>query len=314
MTTPHIVFLDRATFAHDIVWRRPAYVHQWDEYASTDAKQTNARIGHAHVIITNKVRIDRVALDMAPYLRWILVAATGMDNIDLQACRERGVRVQNVMGYGTASVAEHVFAMMLALRRNLPAYQRSVLAGRWQESGQYCYHDFAIGELYGATLAIIGSGTIGSEVARLGSAFGMRVILAERKHQTPRAGRIAFNAALNAADIISLHCPLTADTRNLLAAREFALMQRRPLLINTARGGLIDTTSLIAAIQQGQIAGVGLDVATVEPLRADDPLQAIVNLPNVMITPHIAWASRTAQQRLADQLAAELDTFIMHMN
>jgi glycerate dehydrogenase len=310
MTTPLIAFLDRDTFAAEIAFARPAAAHRWAEYPRTAAGEIVERIADATVVIVNKVPLSGATLAQAPRLRLVLVAATGTDNVDLEACRERGIRWQNVVGYGTSSVVDHVFTLILALRRNLIAYRDSVIAGRWQKSGQFCFHDYSIRELRGARLVLIGSGTIGREVARIGEAFGMETILAARKGEPARDGRVAFDDAIAAADIISLHCPLTAETRGLLSQREFGLMKRRPVLINTARGALIDAPALVEAIRSEQLSAVGLDVLAVEPPAPDNALQAILALPNVIITPHIAWAGRAAQQRLADMLCSNLDKFL----
>lgn len=307
VTNPVIVFLDRATLAPEIALRHPDCPHEWREYDRTAPEQTAERVRDASVVIVNKVRLDRTAIEAAPKLRLVLVAATGTDNIDLEACRARGIPVRNVAGYGAASVAEHVFTLVLALRRNLIAYRQSVLDGRWEESGQFCYHDFPIRELRGARLVLVGSGAIGGEVGRLGAAFGMEVVAAARKG-TPVAGdRVSFDEALATADVISLHCPLTPETRNLLGPREFALMARRPILVNTARGALIDGPALVEAVGAGQVSGVGLDVLAAEPIAPDDPVRAILHHPGVIVTPHVAWGGRAAQQRVADVLSEHLE-------
>lgn len=310
MNQPHIVFLDRGTFAPEIIFTRPARPHTWIEYERTAGDEISARIAEATVVIVNKVPLRADTLAQAPQLRLILVAATGTDNIDMEACKQRGIKVQNVVGYGTTSVAEHVFALMLALRRNLLAYRDSVQAGRWQQSGQFCYHDYAIQALRGGRLVLIGSGTIGHEVARLAAAFGMEVVYAARKGEPPSDDRMQFDSAIATADVISLHCPLTAQTRGLLGEREFALMQRKPILINTARGALIDSAAAVAAIGNHQLSALGIDVLSTEPMRDDDPLRALLGHPNVIITPHVAWAGRDAQQRLADMLTEYLEEFL----
>ncbi|QCG99329.1 D-2-hydroxyacid dehydrogenase (plasmid) [Azospirillum sp. TSA2s] len=307
---PVIVVLDAATLAPGIALRRPAVPHAWRDFDRTAAGDTAERLRDATVAVVNKVRLDRATLDAAPGLRLVLVAATGMDNIDLDACAERGIAVRNVVGYGAATVAEHVFALVLALRRNLIAYRQSVLDGRWEESGQFCYHDFPVRELQGSRLALIGSGAIGGAVGRIAEAFGMEVVVAARKGRAAEPGRVSFEEALATADVLSLHCPLTPETRGLFDAQAFARMERRPILINTARGALIDGPALVDAVTAGRVSGVGLDVLAVEPITPDDPVRAILRHPNVIVTPHVAWAGRAAQQRIAETLSSALDEFL----
>ncbi|WP_207484480.1 D-2-hydroxyacid dehydrogenase [Arenibaculum pallidiluteum] len=310
MTKPVIVFLDRGTLAPDVALLRPSTPHEWREYDATSHSEAAGRIRDATVVIVNKVRLDHPVIEQAPGLRLVLVAATGTDNVDLEACRRRGIPVRNVVGYGATSVAEHVLALVLALRRNIVAYRQSVLAGRWEESGQFCYHDFPIAELSGSRLMLVGGGAIGSEVGRLARAFGMDVVAAGRKGAPAAEGRIRFDEGLATADVISLHCPLTPETRHLLGAREFALMERRPILVNTARGALVDGTALVEAVRAGRLSGVGLDVLAAEPIAADDPVRAILELPSVIVTPHVAWAGRAAQLRVAEVLSRELEMFL----
>nr|WP_247882888.1 D-2-hydroxyacid dehydrogenase [Azospirillum sp. TSA2s] len=310
MPAPVIVVLDAATLAPGIALRRPAVPHAWRDFDRTAAGDTAERLRDATVAVVNKVRLDRATLDAAPGLRLVLVAATGMDNIDLDACAERGIAVRNVVGYGAATVAEHVFALVLALRRNLIAYRQSVLDGRWEESGQFCYHDFPVRELQGSRLALIGSGAIGGAVGRIAEAFGMEVVVAARKGRAAEPGRVSFEEALATADVLSLHCPLTPETRGLFDAQAFARMERRPILINTARGALIDGPALVDAVTAGRVSGVGLDVLAVEPITPDDPVRAILRHPNVIVTPHVAWAGRAAQQRIAETLSSALDEFL----
>lgn len=309
MNEPLIVFLDRATMAPEIPLRRPGAPHEWREYDRTSASQAAERIRDATVAIVNKVRLDRAAIEGARNLRLVLVSATGTDNVDVEACRERGIPVRNVVGYGATSVAEHVFSLVLALRRNLVAYRQSVLDGRWEASGQFCYHDYPVTELRGSRLVLVGGGAIGGEVGRIGGAFGMEVVVAARKGAKPGPGRVAFDEALASADVISLHCPLTPETRGLLGEREFGLMRRRPILVNTARGALIDGPALVEAMREGKLSGVGLDVLAVEPIAADDPVRAIIGRSDVIVTPHVAWAGRAAQKRVADTLSEEMDSF-----
>ncbi|MDQ5918744.1 MAG: glycerate dehydrogenase, partial [Pseudomonadota bacterium] len=239
--------------------------------------------------------------------------ATGTNNVDLEACRARGIVVSNIRGYAVHTVPEHAIALMLALSRNLIGYRESVQAGRWQQSDQFCFFDHPIRDLHGATLAIIGSGSLGDGVARLAEAFGMTVLKAERKGANVcRPGYVPFAEALATADIVSLHCPLTADTQGLIGAAELQSMKRSALLINTSRGGLVDEAALVQALKEGWIAGAGFDVLTKEPPKDGNPLLSpeLLALPNFLLTPHVAWASRPAMQALADQLIANIEAFV----
>jgi glycerate dehydrogenase len=241
------------------------------------------------------------------------VAATGTNIVDLDACRRRGIVVANVRGYAEHTVPEHVFALLLALARNLLAWRASVQAGRWQQSDQFCLFDHPIRDLHGATLGIVGSGSLGSGVARLAGAFGMRVLRAEHKGvPAPRPGYTDFEQVLRAADAITLHCPLTAQTEGLIGEAELRAMKPTALLINTARGGIVDEAALVRALKEGWIAGAGFDVITAEPPPAGHPLVApdLLALPNFLLTPHVAWASRPAMQALADQLIDNIEAFV----
>ena len=306
-----IVFLDRSTLGPTVDLIRPSFEHEWIEYPTSAPEEVPARIADADLVITNKAPIREPALDGAPNLRMISVAATGYDCLDIDACRKRGVVVSNVRGYAVASVPEHTFALILALRRSLVPYRGSVIAGRWQEAGTFCYFDYPIGDLAGSTLAIMGEGSIGQSVAAIGKAFGMETLFVAHKGveglgplYTP------WEEALERADIITLHSPLTPATRNMISMPEFRAMRRRPLLINTARGGLVDEQALVTALDEGLIAGVGFDVLTSEPPMADNPLLSILDRPNVVVTPHVAWASEGAQQILWNQTVEALERFV----
>jgi len=302
-----IVFLDRDTIPPQIRFRTPAFEHLWQAYDRTAPDQVAARIGDADVVIVNKVRLGREHIATAPRLKIIAVAATGTDNLDLAACRERGIVVTHIRNYATHTVPEHTFALMLALRRSLLAYRDSVRAGRWQDSGQFCYFDHPVRDLAGATLGIIGAGALGQAVGRLGAAFGMRVLFAARRGAPPGANSTPFEQVLRDSDVLTLHVPLRPDTRGLIGAAQFALMTRRPLLINTARGGIVDEAALAQALRSGQIAGAGFDVAEAEPPPADSILMSLLGLPNFILTPHVAWASQEAIQGLVDQLVDNID-------
>ncbi|MGB4063957.1 MAG: D-2-hydroxyacid dehydrogenase [Azonexus sp.] len=293
--------------------RRPAFAHDWVEYAKTAPAQVIERLAGATIAITNKVAIDAAAVAALPDLKMIAVSATGTNNVDLDACRARGIVVSNIRGYAVHTVPEHVMALLLALSRNLVAWRETLLAGGWQRAEQFCLFDHPIRDLHGATLGLIGSGTLGNGVARLAEAFGMRVLRAERKGATVvRPGYTAFDTVLAESDAISLHCPLTAETKDLIGEVELRAMKRSALLINTARGGIVDELALIHALKEGWIAGAGFDAITAEPPPADHPMvdPALLALPNFLLTPHVAWSSRPAMQTLADQLIDNIEAFV----
>ena len=306
-----IVFLDRETLPGTIALRPFGFPAELTAYDRTRADEVRARIAEADIVITNKVPISREAMASAPRLRLIAVAATGTNMIDLGAARERGIVVSNVRNYAKHTVPEHTFALILALRRSLLQYRSSVAAGRWQEADQFCYFDYPIADLGGSTLGIIGGGALGSAVARLGQAFGMTTIFAGRKGDPqPREGRVPFAQVLERSDVLTLHVPLLPETRDLIGAAELALMKRRALLINTARGGLVNEVALYDALTSGRIAGAGFDVASAEPPPADHVLMKLLALPNFLLTPHVAWASEQAIQALADQLIENIELFM----
>jgi glycerate dehydrogenase len=303
-----IVFLECNTF--NVSFRKPEFDHEWVEFGETTPDEVAERLAQATIVICNKVSLRGEALSQLPNLRLIAVAATGVDNVDLAFCRSHNIAVCNTRGYAVNSLPEHALMLMLALRRNLVAYRNDIRNGRWHEARQFCLLDHSIGDLKGSTLGIVGFGTLGKSMAQLGRAIGMDVIVAERKNAaTVREGRVAFGELLQWSDVISLHCPLTEETKNLIGAAEFGQMKRDAILINTARGGLIDDHALLAALREEQIAGAGVDVLRNEPPREGNPLLA-VDLPNLIVTPHNAWASRQAMQTLADQLIDNIEAFV----
>ncbi len=296
--------------------RRPAFAHEWVEYGQTRPDEVVERLAGAAVALINKVRLGAATLDRLPELKMIAVAATGTNCVDLAACKARGIVVSNIRGYAVHTVPEHVMSLLLALTRNLVAWRETVIAGGWQKSGQWCLFDHPIRDLHGATLGLIGGGTLGNGVARLAEAFGMRVLRAERKGATTvRAGYTAFADVLAQADAVSLHCPLTPETQGLIGEAELRAMRASALLINTARGGIVDEAALVRALREGWIGGAGFDVLTAEPPAADHPLldPALLALPNFLLTPHVAWSSRPAMQTLADQLVDNIEAFAAGM-
>lgn len=314
MTSPiRIVFLDRDTLADHVQLKSVPFEHELQVFGRTRPEHVAERIADADIVITNKVALRAPQLEQAVRLKLIAIAATGSDIIDLDAARARGITVSNIRNYAVHSVPEHVLALIFALRRSITAYRQSVQEGRWQQSGQFCYFDYPIRDLAGSTLGLIGSGSLGRAVAALGRALGMKVIFAQRRGQTQPSGepdRLPFEQVLAQSDVLSLHCPLTPDTENLLGVEEFRLMAaRRPLLINTARGGLIDNHALDRALREGWLGGAGIDVCVPEPPPADHILMRLLELPNYILTPHIAWASEQSMQTLADQLIDNIAAF-----
>jgi glycerate dehydrogenase len=299
------VFLDRASLKAKV--RKPAGVTDYVEYEKTAVGEILPRLDGAAVAIINKVPMRSATLAQLPDLKMIAVAATGYDVVDVPYCKEHGIAVANIRNYAVHTVPEHAFAMILALRRNLLAYRQDVENGVWNRSEQFCFFTHPIGDLHGATLGIIGEGAIGQATAAIGRAFGMRVLFAD--HAPPKMEGIAFtphDQVLAESDVISLHCPLIPATRNLIDLAAFRKMKRSALLINTARGGLVEEAALIQALDQALIAGAGFDVLTVEPPRDGHPLLD-VRRSNFILTPHVAWASDGAMQFLADQLIDNID-------
>lgn len=263
---PKIVFLDRATVTVSL--RAVRLPHAWQEYPLTGPEETIERLRDATVAITNKVTIDERILKHTPALKLIAVAATGYNVIDVDVCRARGITVCNVRDYAQTGVTEHCLMLMLALRRQLMAYRSRLMAGDWQKSPGFCLQEPALHDLKGSTLAIIGSGTLGKSLATVAKALGMHVIFADRKGaDNVRPGYVSFNEALAQADVVSLHCPLIPETRELIGAAEFSKMKRSAILINTARGGIVDEAALLGALQTEQISGAGIDVLSEEPPR-----------------------------------------------
>ena len=300
-----VVFLDRASLKAKV--RKPKDASEYVEHQKTSVDEIVPRLKGAAVAIVNKVPMREATLAQLPELKMIAVAATGYDVIDIAYCKSHGIAVANIRNYAVHTVPEHAFTLILALRRNLLAYRQDVENGVWNKSDQFCFFTHEIGDLHGSTLGIVGEGAIGQATAAIGRAFGMRVLFAD--HPPPKMEGVSFTPheqVLAESDVISLHCPLMPATRNLIDLAAFKKMKRSALLINTARGGLVDEAALIQALDQGLIAGAGFDVLTVEPPKDGHPLLD-VRRPNFILTPHIAWASDGAMQFLADQLIDNID-------
>ena len=303
----HIVVLDSDSLHAQV--RRPSFEHTWNEYPATDAADVLERLRGASIAITNKVPLHAADIAQLPELKMVAIAATGTDNVDLAACRARGIVVSNIRNYSLVSVPEHVFTLILALRRNLRAYSTDVEAGLWQQSSRFCLLDHPIADLAGSRLGIVGYGALGKKVAALGRAFGMEVCVTSRSPVVEEGvTQLPLDELLRTADVISLHLPLTEQTRNMIGAAELATMKRSALLINTARGALVDEAALALALRDGRIGGAGFDVLSQEPPVADNPLLAL-RLPNFILTPHVAWASAGAMQTLADMLIDNIEAW-----
>jgi glycerate dehydrogenase len=290
--------------------RAPGFEHEWCEYPDTAPELLVERLRGASIAVTDRVSLPREALEQLPDLKFIAVAATGVDGIDLEFCRSRGIAVSNVRAWAV-SVPEHVFALILALRRNLLAYHEAVQSGAWQRSESYVLQLEPMPQaLYGGTLGIIGHGSLGQAVAKLAAAFGMQVIIAEHKGVAAvRPGRVAFDEVLKRSDVLVILCPLTQQTRGMIGGEELALMHRNALLVNCARGGIVDEAALAAALKRGDIAGAGLDVLEHEPPRAGNPLLDLKQA-NLIVTPHAAWVSEQSLLALAEQLIGNIEAFV----
>lgn len=308
MNPLHIVVLDRDTLVN-----RPFdfnFPHTLSSYGTTEAHETLERIRGADIVITNKVVISAQAFAENPQLKLVAVTATGVNNVDVEAAKQNGTAVCNIRAYGNESVAEHAFMMMITLMRNLPAYQRDVAAGLWENSPFFCHLGAPMRDLNGKTLAIFGRGNIGKTLATYAQAFKMNVVFAEHKNaQSVRDGYVSFDEAIRSADVVSLNCPLTPQTANMIGEAELQQMKPGAILINCGRGGLVDEAALVAALKYGQIGGAGFDVLTQEPPRDGNPLLK-ARLPNLIVTPHIAWASQEAANRLFDILLDNINRFV----
>lgn len=308
------VFLDRATFSHEIALPAPQGISDWQVFERTATEEILARVADAEIIITNKVVFDAGLLAQLPKLKLIQIAATGMNNVDIAAAQAHGVVVKNVAGYSVESVAEHVFMFMFAALRGLKPYHQAVADGSWQADGRFCLTEPPILDLHGKTLGIIGVGDVGRALSTRAEAFGMKVLWAERRGKAPRNAQYhAFENVLTQADVLSLNCPLTEETRYLINRETLALMKPQALLINAARGPVVESQAVVEAIRSERLLGYCGDVFVQEPPAKDEALLSICEHPRVLFTPHIAWASEYAQKKLWKILSAQVQEFMAQL-
>ena len=282
-----------------------------DVYDNTKPEEVIERINDADIIVVNKIIIDSSILKQLNKLKLICVSATGTNNVDLSCAKEKDILVCNVTGYATSSVVQHVFMLITTLNVKLKSYQEKVKNGGWSESDFFCLLDFPISDISQQTIGIIGYGELGQGVANVAKAFGMKVLICESLKASSKSmeGRVSLNTLLRESDIVSLHCPLTPESENLISVNEFKLMKTTSLLINTARGGIVDESALLAALQNKQIAGAGIDVLENEPPDKTDKL-LMSPLDNLVLTPHIAWASVASRQRLLDGVINNINDYL----
>lgn len=305
-----IVFLDRDTVAPAVTIRRPSFPHEWQEFGRTSADEVLARAADATIIVNNKVDLRADTLAKLPRLKLIAIAATGTDCVDKKAAADRGIATVNIRGYAKATVPEHTFALLLALARSIVPYREDVLAGEWQKAQQFCFFTNPIVDLCGRRLGIVGAGVLGSQVAGIARAFGMDVVFYDPAAKPGLDGAVGLDELIETSDAITLHCPLTSETRGMFDLAAFRRMKRRPIIINTARGGLIVEEDLEIALDEGLVSAAGLDVTLPEPPAPDSAFMRLAKRSNVICTPHVAWASVEAQQSLVDQLIDNIENFV----
>ena len=299
-----IVFLDRESVNADV--RKFDFEHHYEEHEATETHEIVERLKGASVAVINKVPMRAETLAQLPDLKLIAVAATGTDVIDKAAAKEHGIAIVNIRNYAFNTVPEHVIALMFALKRKIVNYHTDVQNGVWNTSRQFCFFDHDITDVSGSTIGIVGYGAIGKSIGKRCEALGMKVIAYD---VVPQEGTVDFDTILRESDVITLHAPLTPETRNMIGAAELKKMKKSAILINTARGGLVDEAALLEALKDGTIAGAGFDVVAQEPPK-DGNILCEADLPNLIVTPHVAWASKEAMQILADQLVDNVEAFV----
>ena len=306
-----IVHLDSNSLPKHILIPRPNIEHDWVAYDATDPQQTLERLQGADVAVTNKVVITKELMQQLPQLKLIAVTATGTNNVDLVAAEELGITVKNVAGYSSVCVPEHVLGMIFALKHSLIGWYRDQLSDRWVENKQFCYFDYPLTDVRNSVLGIFGKGNLGTEVGRLATAVGMKVLYAEHQGATTcRDGYTPFNDVLAQADFISLHCPLTPTTQNLINKQTLAQTKKGAFLINTGRGPLVDENALVEALKSGQLGGAAIDVMIKEPPeKGNVVMEAAKVMPNLLVTPHIAWAADSAVEILVGKVRDNIEQF-----
>lgn len=311
LAVANIVYLDHGSLPNGLTIRPIQAPHQWINYSATAPEQVIERCQGADILVVNKVPITDEILAACPELKHIAVSATGFNIIDIAACQRRNISVSNIQNYALTTVPEHVLSLVLNLRRQVIYHRQQVIEGQWQKSDSFCMIDKPIRDLRGAIFGVVGLGGLGLATAQLAHAIGMQVIYASRSdHQCDFAKKVLLKELITKADVISLHCSLNEDTKNLIDTPQFAAMQPTAILINTARGGIVNEQAAVQAILNQQIAGIGIDVLEQEPPNNDSPLLEIAHLSNVIITPHNAWGSVQALQTLADTLMDNIEAFI----
>ena len=305
-----ICFLDADTFGNFFKFSKPAITCEWIEHANTSQDQIIERIKNCTIVIVNKVKLSQVVLQEAKNLQFIALVATGYNNIDLEYCRKNNILVSNIRNYATDSLCEHVFALILSLRKNLLGYQKAVQNGVWEKDDKFCFFLDPIHCLANTRLAIIGKGNLGNQIAKIAKSFGMEVVFVERKvAKKIRPSYISFEEAIKTSQVISIHCPLLPETKNLITKTEINKMQPNCLLINTARGGIINEKDLVDAIINKKIAGAGIDVVSKEPPGFSHPYYRILHYPNFILTPHTAWIGLSAMKRAWQQAIENIENF-----
>jgi len=306
-----IVVLDGYTLnPGDISWEPLAALGELTVYDRTTAEKTVERIGDASIVLTNKTRLTAEVLSAAPAVKYVGVLATGYDVVDIAEAKRRGIPVCNVPGYATNAVAEMVFALLLEICRHAGAHSDAVRSGEWTESPDFCFWKYPMSELHGKTMGIVGMGRTGQKTAKIAQAFGMHVLAVSSSRPEPETEMLQYvpmDELLAQSDVISLHCPLTEETRHMVNRNSIAHMKDGVILINIARGGLVDEKALAEALKSGKVGGAACDVVSAEPIRADNPL---LTAKNMIITPHIAWAARPSRERLMAQTVENVAAFL----
>lgn len=305
-----IVHTDAIAIPSEYPLPRPSFEHEWISYETTTPEELVERVKDATIIVTNKSKLTAEVLAQCPKLKFIAELATGYNNIDVDYCKEHGIGVATIQGYSTDSVAEHAITMMLMLSRSMIKTRKKMEDGLWVNANCFCQLPYPIVDLKGRTLTICGTGAIGSRIAEIAKAFGMNVIKAERRNASAvRPGYTAFAEAIAQADFLTVNCPLNADTENLITAKEIATMKKSVIIINNARGGVVNEQDLVKAILNGDIAGAAADVASVEPLTSDHPYVELQKNDNFLLTPHQAWMSHDCLVALVKQFGENLEAF-----